>query len=255
MLETSTSAVKTPRALQIARQLEALILDGSLRVGDKMPSERQLATRLNASRPLIREAMKELQGRGIVETRHGTGSFVTRLIQDAERDDAINRIYADHPQMLFDLLEVRERLEGQAAYLAAKRGTQQDIHRITKAFNAMNEAEPDEGNKVLLARLDFEFHRSIYEASHNAVLIHTLQNLMRLMQDSVLVSVDNLYHRGNAKSRIDDYHRLIFNSIIDHHPQRAEHAAMDHIRDVRDRFTEIEQEEQRLIRARAIVSS
>ncbi|MGB0847405.1 MAG: FCD domain-containing protein [Thiolinea sp.] len=249
----SKQLTKSSRAAAIARQLEALILDGSLRVGDKVPSERQLASRLNASRPLIREAMKELQGRGIIETRHGMGSFVTGIIRHSERDNAINRLYVDHPKMLYDLLEVREGLEGQAARLAAKRGTERDIYRITQAFNAMNETKVDDNNRELSAKLDFAFHRSIYEASHNAVLIHTLQNLMRLMQDSVLVSVDNLYHRDNAKSRIDDYHRLIYNSIVDHHPQRAEHAAVDHIRDVRDRFTEIEQEEQRLIRARAIV--
>lgn len=250
----SEASNKKARAADIARQLEELILEGSLDVGEKLPSERLLAKRLSASRSLIREAMKELQGRGIVETIHGKGSFVSGIIHHPERDNAINRIYSDHPRMLYDLLEVREVLEGQATKLAATRATQKDVHRIRKAFNAMSDMKADESNREQMAKLDFEFHQSIYEASHNPILVHTLQNLMQLMHDSVLVSVDNLYHRANAKSQIDDYHRLIFNSIVDSHPQRAENAAMDHVRDIRDRIRSIEQEEERLVRAEAILA-
>lgn len=243
------------RAGSIARQLEALILDGSLRVGDKVPSERQLATRLKASRPLIREALKELRGRGVIKTEHGRGSFVTGTLQNPERDNALSRLYLDHPSMLYDLLEVREGLEGQAARLAATRATEKDLYRIRKAFTAMNEAQVDTSDKAQIAQLDHDFHRSIYEASHNPVLIHTLQNLMQLMLDSVMVSVGNLYHRANAKSSIDDYHRLIFNAIMEHKPKNAAHAAMAHVRDIRDRIHEIEKAEQRLVRAEAIMKT
>lgn len=241
------------RATKIARELEELILDGSLSMGERLPSERLLATRLNASRSMIREAIKELQGRGIVETRHGKGSFVAGIIDGPERDNALNRVYSDHPKMLYDLLEVREVLEGQATGLAATRATSKDIHRIRKAYNAMNEAEGANSTREYMAGLDFEFHQSIYEASHNPILIHTLQNLMQLMQDSVLVSVDNLYHRANAKSQIDDYHRLILNAIVDNHTRRAENAAMDHVRDIRDRIRDVEKEEERLVRAQAFL--
>lgn len=240
---------KVSRSTTIVHRLEELILDGTLKPGDKLPSERQLSERLTASRPLIREAIKELRGRGVIETQHGRGSFVTGMLDQVEAHSSLTRLYHSHPRLLFDLLEVRERLEGQAAQLAAERATDKDLYLITKAFDAMNEEENEERDLLQAAQLDHAFHRSIYEASHNPVLIHTLQNLMQLMLNSVVVSVSNLYHRDRPKQQIDAYHRLIFNAIIDRKPDNAYRAAVEHIRDVRDGIREIEQEEQRLIRA------
>ncbi|MEO9588175.1 MAG: winged helix-turn-helix domain-containing protein, partial [Marinobacter sp.] len=73
-------------AQEISYRLERLILDGGLAPEQKMPSERQLATRLGVSRAIIREALHELQGRGVIETRHGKGSFVARIVPGSEED-------------------------------------------------------------------------------------------------------------------------------------------------------------------------
>ena len=67
---------------EISYRLERLILDGGLAPGQKIPSERQLAARLRVSRAIIREALHELQGRGVIETRHGKGSFVASLVPE-----------------------------------------------------------------------------------------------------------------------------------------------------------------------------
>jgi len=240
------------RASAIAKRLEELIIDGSLQPGEKIPSERQLCAKLNASRPLIREAMKELRGRGVINTQHGKGSFVAGFLENFSSASTLTKVYEDHPRMLFDLLEVREVLEGQAARLAAERASEKDLHRITKAFNAMSGAYENNDKVMDAAKLDHAFHRSIYEASHNPVLIHTLQNLMQLMLNSVVVTVSNLYHRDRPKQQIEAYHRLIYNAIIDRKASNAERAAIDHVRDVRDRIIEIERAEQRLVRAQIL---
>ncbi len=114
---------KVSRSSTIVHRLEELILDGTLKPGDRLPSERQLSDRLNASRPLIREAMKELRGRGVIETQHGRGSFVKGMLDQVDAHNSLTRLYNSHPRLLFDLLEVRERLEGQAAQMAAERAT------------------------------------------------------------------------------------------------------------------------------------
>ena len=132
-------------AQDISFRLEQLILDGGLAPEQKMPSERQLATRLGVSRAVIREALRELQGRGVIETRHGKGSFVSRIVSANEEnpdDGPLLQMFAGHPRTLYDLLEVREQLEGQAAYLAAQRATPQDLHKITKAFSALDQTDP-----------------------------------------------------------------------------------------------------------------
>jgi DNA-binding FadR family transcriptional regulator len=248
-------------SMRVSRHLEELILDGTLQPGDKVPSERLLAQRLKVSRPTIREALKGLRGRGVIETRHGQGSFIIGMLNDVQNETPLARLYYSHPRLLYDLLEVRELLECEAARLAAERGTEKDFYKITKAYIAMS-AEPEALNedtstardigksRLYKAQLDHDFHRAIYEASHNPVLVHTLQSLMQLMLNSVMASVSNLYHRDRQKQQIDKHHRQIYNAIIDRKPETAKKVAAEHIRNVRDRMLEIEREEQREERAK-----
>lgn len=242
--------VKT-RSMAISQRLEELILDGTLQPGDKVPSERQLSERLKVSRPLIRESLKELRGRGVIETRHGKGSFIIGMLDNKEDETPLSRLYENHPRLLYDLLEVRELLEAEAALLAAERGTEKDFYKITKAYNAMNLRKEDEHDLIQAAHLDHAFHRSIYEASHNPVLVHTLQSLMQLMLNSIVASVTNLYHRDRQKQQIDKHHRQIYNAIIDRKPETAKKVATEHVRNIRDRMLEIEREEQRLAREKS----
>ncbi len=248
---TTTKAVITSSE-KIMQQIEELIVDGSLQPGEKIPSERQLCQRLQTSRPVVREAMKELRGRGVLHTIHGKGSFVSNFLENASETNTLTKVYESHPRMLFDLLEVRELLEGQAASLAAERATEKDLFLIKKAFNTMHEAYEDNAEVMDAANLDHDFHRSIYAASHNPVLIHTLQNLMQLMRNSVIVTVSNLFHHDHSKQQIQAYHRLIYNAIIDGKPDNAKRAAMEHIKDVRDRILELERQKQRLFRAKIL---
>lgn len=239
------------RSMAISKRLEELILDGTLQPGDKVPSERQLAERLKVSRPLIRESLKELRGRGVIETRHGKGSFIIGMLDSKENETPLSRLYQHHPRLLYDLLEVREILEAEASQLAAERGNEKDFYKITKAYNAMNEAQQEEGGDLIkAAHLDHAFHRAIYEASHNPVLVHTLQNLMQLMLNSVVASLTKLYHHNRQKQLIDKHHQQIYKAIIERKPETAKRVATEHIRNVRDRMMEIERAEQRKQRER-----
>ena len=227
----------------VAEHLEQLIWDGDYQPGHKIPSERQLTDRLGVSRTLVREALKELQGRGIIETHHGKGSFVASVITEVAQDSVLTRLFQDHSRTLYDLLEVREQMEGQAAKLAAERGTNKDFFRITKAFNAM-----EEGYSTSNAHLDYAFHLAIAEASHNPVLIHLLNSIKSVTLESVKASVDNLSHREEFKQQMDKHHRQIYNAITSRHPQWAQKAAMAHIRHVRQSLREIEKNEDGIIR-------
>lgn len=232
----------------IARRLEQLILDGTLKPDKKIPSERQLAERLGVSRSILREALKELRGRGLIETRHGHGTRVTGLVPDLGSNHPLLYLFRDHPRTLYDLLEVRELLEGQAAYMAALRGNEQDFHRITHAFNAINSNSAD-ATQAEAAQLDHAFHQSICEASHNPVLVHTLQNLMQLMLTTVLASVNNLYHHTPYKEQIDKHHKQIYKAVMERKPEQARRAATAHIKNIRERLLELEAEGLRLDRS------
>jgi len=233
-------------AQEISFRLEQLILDGGLVPGQKMPSERQLSTRLGVSRSVVREALHELQGRGVVETRHGMGSFVTRIVPAGEvgsDENPLLQMFTGHPRTLYDLLEVREQLEGQAAYMAALRATPQDLHRITKAFSALDQTDP-----LSNAKPDHSFHQAVMEASHNPVLVHVLNNLKNLMLLTVQASVANLNPREEMRNRISTQHRRIYQAVMARKPEAAKRLAAAHVKFVHESMKEIEREGTKIIR-------
>ncbi|MEX0604115.1 MAG: FCD domain-containing protein [Marinobacter sp.] len=228
----------------VAHRLEQLILDGSLAPEQMIPSERQLASRLGVSRAIVREALHELQGRGVIRTQHGKGSFVSHMVPEPSDNGPLMQMFLEHSRTLYDLFEVRQELEGKAAYLAAERATEQDQYQITKAFEAMERADP-----LTNAELDHAFHRAIVNACHNPVLVHVLNSLKDLMLNSVQASVANLSHRDEFKRQMDKHHRQIYHSVISRQAKWAQKAAMAHVAHVSDALRTIEQKEHGLIRS------
>ncbi|WP_298449578.1 FCD domain-containing protein [uncultured Marinobacter sp.] len=231
---------------EVSYRLERLILDGGLAPEQKIPSERQLAARLRVSRSVIREALHELQGRGVIETRHGKGSFVSTMVpgsDDLREQGPLMHLFEGHPRTLYDLLEVREQLEGQAAFLAAKRATSLDHHRITKAYRALEETDP-----LSNARPDHGFHQAIVEASHNPILVHVLNSLKNMMLMTVQASVANLNPRAEKRKKIVQQHRQLYEAIMAGRPASAQKVAMAHVRFVSESMRDMESEGSELIR-------
>jgi len=225
-------------------------VDGVLQPGASLPGERALCTRLGVSRTALREGLNVLRGRGVIETRHGRGSFVA-LRSEQPGDGLLLRQFATQPHLLYDLLEVRAILEGESARLAAIRGTDADFVLMARRYEELRVANehPERYDAEAHARLDHGFHLAICEASHNPVLVQTLRSLTDLMAQSVLAAVNNLYHRAPHKRQIDQAHARLYQAVLAREPEPARAAAIDHLLGVRDSLRDIEQEEQRLVRA------
>ncbi|PTB18758.1 transcriptional regulator GlcC [Trinickia symbiotica] len=232
----------------VAERIETLIVDGVLKEGQALPSERRLTEKLGVSRTALREGLKLLRARGIIETDQGRGSFVARLAS-REHTTPMMHLLASQPRTLYDLFEVRGLLEGESARLAALRGTSADYVLITRRYEEMIDASAGERDAETHARLDHAFHLAICEASHNPILVHTLRSLTDLLLSSVFASVNNLYHREAEKRTIDRQHARLYNAVVGKMPEQARRAASDHIRTVALCLREIEQEEQRLVRS------
>ena len=249
-MPSETPAERLQVADRVAERIERLIVDGVLKVGQALPSERRLCDKLGVSRSALREGLRVLRGHGIIETAQGRGSFVAQL--SGKRDATpLMHLFSSQPRTLYDLLEVRVLLEAESARLAALRGTDADFVLLGRRYVEMLAAH-DEGQGTDLrehARLDHAFHLAICEASHNPVLVHTLQSLTDLMLSTVYASVNNLYHRPLQKRQIDRQHARLYQAVIGRLPDQAQRAARDHIQSIRDNLREIEQEEQRLVRA------
>jgi GntR family transcriptional activator of glc operon len=241
---------KSRIADQVAERIERLSVDGVLKVGQALPSERRLVETLGCSRSALREGLRILRGRGIIDTEQGRGSFVADLNRGNDATPLMN-LFSSQPRTLFDLLEVRALLEGESARLAALRATDADLLLIKRRYQEMLAAydEPQPLDPREHARRDHAFHRAISEASHNPVLVLTLQSLSELMLSTVFASVNNLYHRPPQKRQIDRQHTRLYHAVIERLPEQAQRAAREHINSVRDNLREIEQEEQRLVRS------
>ena len=117
----------------VVRQIEHLILQGILRPGERLPSERELADRLAVSRPSLREAVATLEAAGLLATRPGSGIYVADVLGSAF-SPALVRLFSTHPDAVADYVAFRRDLEGMAADRAARLGSDTDLQVIDSVF-------------------------------------------------------------------------------------------------------------------------
>jgi GntR family transcriptional repressor for pyruvate dehydrogenase complex len=220
--------VKQPKISDVIMdQLEAMILEGSLKPGQQLPPERTLAAEFNVSRPSLREALQKLSARGLIISRQGGGSFVSENI-GSSIVDPLTELFSTHPEAQYDLLEFRHALEGVSAYYAALRCTQADKKRLQKCYVEL-QAAYDQKLFEKETKADAEFHLAIAEASHNAVLLHTMRSLFTLLHKNIYANLESVYSKRDTRHRIHDQHRVLLEAIVAENPEKARNAAHDHL--------------------------
>lgn len=239
--------VKIRLADKIADQLEEMIAAGTLRPGEKLPAERQLAEQLSVSRPSLREAIQKLASKGLLETRRGGGTYVLTDLQP-EYVEPLVELFRNQPESRYDVLEVRHALEGNAAYYAALRATDADLENIRNKFEDMIKCHGDP-DPMVEARADAQFHLSIVEASHNLVLVHMMNSLFNLLQSSVSHNLDKLYTIHRVFDPLSKQHKELMEAVMARDPERAQKAAGDHLTFVEDSLQKIDRDELRKTRA------
>lgn len=226
-----------------ALQIEALILNGVLRPGDRLPSERDLAERMDVSRPVLREALKSLESGELIVSRQGGGTFVADVIGPVFSPPII-ALMERHPEAVNDFLEFRRDIEGVAAFHAATRATASDHAVLSSIVDQMKTAfEANDDQRE--ASLDVEFHHAVGEAAHNMILLHALRSCYRLLENGILYSRKRLYHHPTARERVLNQHTEIANSILQGNPQAAKLASEAHIDFVSEAIKEAEKQDTR----------
>lgn len=215
----------------VAAELEKRILEGSLKPGDRLSAERTLALEMNVSRPSLREAMQKLVSKGLLTTRHGGGTYVTDRLE-AHFVDPWRDMLQGHPLLQRDLLEFRQMLEGQAAYLAADRATDVDIERLQGLYARLETAYAGE-DMASCIDIDVAFHQAIAEASHNVLVGHLTASLMRVIHGHISNNLDHLHARPQRWNQLRAQHQAIWQAIRDRKPDAAAQAARQHIEFVR----------------------
>ena len=219
----------TPEKLSsaVTRQIEKLILRGILRPGERLPSERELAERLGVSRPSLREAVAELQAKGLLASRAGAGIFVADVLGNAFSDGLI-QLFASHEEAVFDYLSFRRDLESLAAERAARLASDTDLAVVAEIFAKM-EAAHEKTNPSEEAQLDAEFHMAILEASHNVIMLHMMRSMFQLLREGVFYNRKIMFKQRTTREALLNQHRSIHDALLARDPDAAKTAVVAHL--------------------------
>jgi len=212
---------------EVVRQIELLLLEGVLRDGDRLPGERELSKRLDISRPILREALKALETRGLLISQHGGGTYVADIIGQVFSPAVVDLI-ARHQRATGDYIEYRRELEGITAELAARRATDYDRQMLTRIMDAMREAHAG-GSFDDELETDVELHNAIGEAAHNIVLLHTLRSCYRLLAQGIFFHRHLVFSSQEAREHLLAQHEAIYAAIMARDGNAARNAAQAHM--------------------------
>ena len=207
----------------VGERLGDLVRESGMNRGDQFPPERELSRRLHVSRTSVRQAFVVLQALGFVDVRHGEGVFLRRT---RGFGDSLIKLL-ERRRRLPDVLEAREAVEVKLAELAAARRDHRDLAAMTAALGRM-EAEIRDGG--LGTEGDAAFHRAIALAARNEVLLHMIEAMAEVIDES---RVESLSEPGRPPRSLDAHQRIL-GAIEAGAPADAGAAMRGHLREVAD---------------------
>ena len=206
-------------AEQVADGIMNLIQETPYKAGDKLPTEKELCESTGAGRNTVREALKILASRNVLEIRQGAGTFVSE--KQGIPDDPLGfSMVNDHVKLTKDLLQVRIMLEPQIAALAAQCAKEHEIRELEEILEEMEAAMK---KKEDYSELDTKFHTKIAQCTHNIVM----ENLLPVIGKGVAVFAKEVAQTEYDRTWIS--HRKIFCYIRDHKPFEAEMEMQYHL--------------------------
>lgn len=208
---------------QVLEALAQYVTDEELSVGDSLPPERALSEQLGISRASLKQALIALEVQGLIETRHGGGSYLRSTELVGESLDEL----MDRKDRLPDILDAREALETKLASLAAERRTEADSQELLGALDYMQSQVEAEGD---VEAADARFHKAVASAAHSAVL----DGFMRQMADQIAESRRESLRQPGRPAQSLGQHRRIAESIEAADAAAAEEAMRLHLSTVRD---------------------
>lgn len=223
---------------RVTDRVLTMISTAALRPGDRLPSERDLATSFGVSRTVVREALRSLAAKGVLDVRTGSGATVARV--DAERASEALRLFvqsahhgeSDSAVSYEQINDVREMIETRVTRIAADLATDQDLAGLRR-IHAQFESVPDDPEEA--SRLDVAFHRAIAASTHNPLYLIMLDSIEPVLLD---IRRKTLSVSGRPV-RAASAHAVILGCLIDHDAAGAEQAMEDHLQDSRAVWREL----------------
>jgi GntR family transcriptional repressor for pyruvate dehydrogenase complex len=209
---------RTSVADEIVKRLVDLILEGRLKPGDKLPSERELMRQLSVGKSSLREAIKTLRALGVVDVAVGEGMFVGRgetslLSRPLSWGLLLSQRSAE------EVIEARSCVEGKLAALAAERATDAELAAIADRLAAMRASVQD---AEAYSQCDLEFHQAIARAAHNRLLydlLGSLRHILRIWVAEVVEAMENEARRESLAGHVS-----IYEAVRSRDPEAAQRA-------------------------------
>jgi GntR family transcriptional repressor for pyruvate dehydrogenase complex len=223
---------------RVAVQIEQRILDGELRSGDRLPTERDLAEQFQVSRTAVREALKILAQKGLVDMRPGRGTIVIDGSQEAMQHSIglVMKLKLGEVGGSNSLVEVREILEVEIAALAAARATETEISALREAVETMDD-NLDDADAFIAA--DNRFHETLAQATQNTLIFILVNSIVNLLSEQR----KQIFETEGGPQRGQIHHKRILESVSRHDPETARAAMRAHLGQVRkDIGTSLERE-------------
>lgn len=226
--ETVYKVVRTSRLYeQIVQQIEESILKGTLKTGDQLPAERDLAQRFGVSRTAVREAVKALREKGLVEAYSGRGTFITDGTSQAVRQSLDLMVKIGQPEGSQYLAELRAILEPEIAALAAARAQESDMATMREAVAVMDRAGRDPDAYI---EADLDFHLSLAEAAANPLILSLIDSIVGLLREQRM----KIFKVEGGPERGQFHHKRILEAMEQRDPEKARDTMRAHLDQVRE---------------------
>ncbi|HEY3049568.1 MAG TPA: FadR/GntR family transcriptional regulator [Polaromonas sp.] len=226
---------RRPRGLvsEIVESLATSIREGQLQPGDKLPTESEIMARFDVSRTVVRESLSKLQASGLVETRHGIGTFV--LPPQAAGNFKITAEDFATVADVISVLELRISLETEAAGLAAQRRTPENLLAMENALRAFHDSISQDSDAV---PPDFQFHMEIARSTGNRHFADLMTYLGTMIIPRTRVNTAHSAPEGrlNYLQRVNAEHESIYNAIRNQDTEAARAAMRTHLSNSRERL-------------------
>jgi GntR family transcriptional repressor for pyruvate dehydrogenase complex len=218
-------------AEDIVAQLLSMIREKKLRSGDKLPPERELTVLMDVSRPSLREALRTLSVMGVIELRHGSGIYVTRL-EPAKLVEHLDFVFSLDDSTYLQLFETRKVLEPPICALAAQRITEEEVAQLEECLSRSSLGLT---NYEAYLQADLDLHEIIVTAARNPLLQRFMSSLHSLGKASRKRTATL---PGVVEQTIQD-HQSILQTLREHQPEAAQLAMLVHLEHVEQRLKQV----------------
>jgi GntR family transcriptional regulator, transcriptional repressor for pyruvate dehydrogenase complex len=218
--------VRTSRLYeQIVQQIEESVLKGTLKPGDQLPAERELAQQLGVSRTAVREAVKALREKGLVEAYSGRGTFITDGTTHAARQSFDLMVKIGQQESSANLAELRLILEPGIAALAAERIEEEYLTAMRDAVAVMDRSLNDPAAYI---EADLDFHLALAEAAANPLILSLIDSIVGLLREQRI----KIFNVEGGPQRGQTHHKRILEAMEQRNPEMARGAMRAHLEQV-----------------------